>query len=60
MKKSLVILFMFVFSTTQLLYAQKQVYSEDFNSGQEIHNYLAKNVAILDPLEGEYIRQLLC
>lgn len=45
---------MLVFSMTQSLYAQKQGYSEDFNSEQEIRNYLTKNVAILDPLEGEY------
>lgn len=54
MKKSLIILFMLVFSMTQSLFAQKQGYSEDFNSEQEIRNYLAKNIAILDPLEGEY------
>lgn len=54
MKKPLIILFMFVFSMTQSLYAQKQGYSDDFNSEQEIRNYLAKNIAILDPLEGEY------
>lgn len=56
MKKSLVILVMLVFSTTQLLYAQKQEYSDLLKSEQEIRNYLANNVAILDPLEGEYIR----
>lgn len=56
MKKSLIILFMLVFSMTQSLFAQKLGYSEDFNSEQEIRNYLAKNVAILDPLEGECIR----
>ena len=58
MKKSLIIMFTFVFSMTQLLYAQKQGYSNDFNSEQEIRNYFAKNVASLDPLEGEYDTEL--
>ena len=56
MKKSLVILVMLLFSTTQLLYAQKQEHSDFLNSEQEIRNYLANNAVILDPLEGEYIR----
>lgn len=49
---------MLVFSTTQLLYAQKQGYSDEFKSEQGIRDYLAKNVAVLDPLEGEYDTEL--
>jgi len=35
-------------------YGQKVGYKSEFESEQEIRNYLANNVALLDPLEGEY------
>lgn len=35
-------------------YGQKQGYMSEFESEQQIRNYLANNVALLDPLEGEY------
>ena len=42
------------FASVYETYAQKQGYSDDFNSVQEIRNYLSANIALLDPLEGEY------
>lgn len=35
-------------------YGQKVGYKSEFESEQEIRNYLANNVALLDPLEGEF------
>ena len=54
MKKCILLSLVLVFTSVYNAYAQKQGYSDDFNSAQEIRNYLSANVALLDPLEGEY------
>ena len=54
MKKCILLALVLVFSSVYNAYAQKQGYSDDFNSSQEIRNYFSANVALLDPLEGEY------
>ena len=37
-----------------MVYGQKQGYSDNFKTAQQIRNYLLANVSKLDPLEGEY------
>lgn len=54
MKKYLLFLLTTFLWSIQVLYAQKQGYINNFSSAQQIRTYLAKNVALLDPLEGEY------
>ncbi len=54
MKKWILYLLLFLFATVHGIYAQKKGYSDNFNSAQQIRNYFSANVALLDPLEGEY------
>lgn len=54
MKKCILSIVIAVIASIQMLYAQKQGYSNNFSSAQQIRTYLANNVALLDPLEGEY------
>lgn len=50
-KLALVIIVLSVAST---VFGQKQGYKSKFETAQQIRNYFADNIALLDPLEGEY------
>ena len=45
---------MYIFWFANISVAQKQGYVSEFQSEQQIRNYYASNIALLDPLEGEY------
>lgn len=45
---------MYIFWFANISVAQKQGYMSEFQSEQQIRNYYASNIALLDPLEGEY------
>jgi formylglycine-generating enzyme required for sulfatase activity len=54
MKKYILSFLMVFFAAVHGIYAQKQGFTNDFKSVQEIRNYLSANITLLDPLEGEY------
>lgn len=52
--KRLVLLFTLVVMGLNMSFAQKTGFSSNFTSGQQIRNYYASNISMLDPIEGEY------
>ena len=54
MKKYLVVLIIWVFASANISYGQKIGYKSEFESEQQIRDYYARNIMLLDPLEGEY------
>jgi len=53
MKNKLLILTLLL-AVACFAFGQKQGYTDDFTSAQEIRNYLSSNITTLDPVEGEY------
>ncbi len=54
MKKYLIVLIFLAFSSVSMSYGQKIGYKSEFESEQQIRDYYARNIMLLDPLEGEY------
>lgn len=54
MRYRLSILICLSLSVFSVAYSQKTGYMSEFKSEQQIRNYLASNILLLDPLEGEY------
>lgn len=54
MSKSRLTIIFILLSIVCFAFAQKVGYKSEFESEQQIRNYFANNIALLDPLEGEY------
>ena len=52
--KRLLLSFALILSSINLCIAQKTGFSSSFTSSQQIRNYYASNISLLDPIEGEY------
>ena len=52
--RRLIISIVLILLSINLCIAQKSGFSSNFTSGQQIRNYFASNISLLDPIEGEY------
>ena len=52
--RKLLLSFVMILSSINWCIAQKTGFSSNFTSSQQIRNYFASNISLLDPIEGEY------
>lgn len=52
--RKLLLSFVMILLSTNWCIAQKMGFSSNFTSSQQIRNYFASNISLLDPIEGEY------